>query len=148
MPSILPRLTVVLAPEQHQLLTRLAALQGRSAASYVRHLVEIASPSFRSLLVKLDAVQEHEGAVDENLAAAIDHLVSEAEDQVEDQLDLLSFIDGVEPDFEDRMGAARAATDDHEKPTLPPYSNTGVSYDHTGNKPVFKAISGGRKDAR
>lgn len=61
MPTALPRLNVVLTHEQHALLLELAALQGRSAASYLREMVDAATPLLRATVPTLRlAAQEIE----------------------------------------------------------------------------------------
>lgn len=86
MPTTLPRIAIVLAPEQHRLLMRLSALQGRSAASYVRHLVDMATPSLRAILEPLERLRAEEESMDENLQAALAEMLAEADDELDDQL--------------------------------------------------------------
>jgi len=47
--TLKPRLNVVVEPEQHHLLLSLGKLQGRSAASYLRELVDGAQPYLQHL---------------------------------------------------------------------------------------------------
>ncbi|MFX5245296.1 hypothetical protein ABTD35_21185, partial [Acinetobacter baumannii] len=67
MPSPFPRLTIVLTHEQHHLLSRLASIQQKSQASYVRHLVDLATPSLRALLTPLEQAVAEQEAMDDNL---------------------------------------------------------------------------------
>lgn len=61
MPTKLPRLNVTVTEEQHELLLELAALQGRSAASYLREMVDAATPLLRAAVPPLRlAAQELE----------------------------------------------------------------------------------------
>ncbi len=86
MPTPNPRLSVVVSQEQHELLTDLAGLENRSAASYVRQLLDGATPLLRSLRDVMSTITPQDGR-------SVDKLVSEAltgayaDDP--DQLDLL-----------------------------------------------------------
>lgn len=55
MPTRLPRLNVTVTEEQHRLLLRLGELQGRSAASYLRELLDASTPVLRALEPMLEA---------------------------------------------------------------------------------------------
>lgn len=94
MPSRSPRINVVVSDEQHQLLSELASLQERSAASYLRELLDMATPLYRSLLPILRAssdVQERVASVlSETLETALFDAVAGNPDG--DQVDLESFI--------------------------------------------------------
>lgn len=148
MPTPLKRLSIVLTPEQHRLLTRLSDLQERSAASYVRRLLDVATPSLRALCASLEGVEAETAAMDENAQAAIAQMVDEAEDELAEQLDLLEFHHGaLEADVEDGTGAALADTAPSAEPLAPPYSNTGVRSPPTVQKPVLKSVRGGRSGA-
>jgi hypothetical protein len=61
MPTSNPRLMIVVTPEQRELLAELGKLQDRSAASFVRELVDAATPMFRQLLPVMRA---HAEAID------------------------------------------------------------------------------------
>lgn len=50
MPSDKPRVNVVVSPEQHRLLLDLSRLQGRSASSYLRELLDGVEPYLRHML--------------------------------------------------------------------------------------------------
>lgn len=147
-PTVLPRLSVVLTPEQHHLLTRLAELQGRSAASYVRRLLDVATPSLRSLAARLEGVEADTAAIDENAQAAIAQMLDEAEDELAAQLDLLDLCeDEDEPSQEGREGAARADRPGPPDESRPPYSNTGVRVPQRDGKPSLLHIVTGGRDA-
>lgn len=45
-----PRLNVAVTDEQHKMLLELGKLQGRSAASYFREMLDLAEPAFAALL--------------------------------------------------------------------------------------------------
>ena len=91
MPTKLPRLAIVLAPEQHRLLMRLSLLQGRPASSYVRHLVDLATPSLRATLEPLERIRAEEAALNESLQAGLEEMLCEADEELTDQLDLLDW---------------------------------------------------------
>lgn len=57
MPTRLPRLNVTISEEQHALLMRLGALQGRSAASYLRELLDASTPFLAALMPTLEAAK-------------------------------------------------------------------------------------------
>jgi len=91
MPTKLPRLAIVLAPEQHRLLMRLSMLQGRPAASYVRHLLDLATPSLRATLEPLERIRAEEAALNESLQAGLEQMLCEADEELTDQLELLDW---------------------------------------------------------
>ncbi len=147
MPTKLPRLNVTMTEEQHALLLEVARLQKRSASSYLRGLIDDLTPTFRALLPSLRLAAElAERASGEQSAAAnaaTDALKAHLEG-LDDQLDLLSHLIadtlheapagagvgiGAEPDRSGSEDRTDAAT-----PTLPPYSNTGVSFADLGPK--------------
>lgn len=147
-PTVLPRLSVVLTPEQHHLLTRLADLQGRSAASYVRRLLDVATPSLRSLAARLEGIEADTAAIDENAQAAIAQMLDEAEDELADQLDLLDLCDEAEgPGQEAGEGAALADLPPPPEAAHPPYSNTGVRVPQKDGNPSFMHLVAGGRDA-
>jgi hypothetical protein len=113
MPSVLPRLTVVVTPEQHQLLARLGALQGRSQASYVRQLLDLATPSLRAILTPLERAEAEEEAMDETFQEVLNEQLREADEDLEEQLHLLDPL-GIQ---EAADGAARADRSDSEDRT-------------------------------
>lgn len=119
MPSSLPRISICISPEQGRLLARLSELQGRSQASYVRHLVDIATPHLAALLRPLERVSSTEAALDDRVSDALDQLMDEADEQ----LDLLVSLDleGVAgADAGERSQAAAASA------TTPRTVTTGV----------------------
>ncbi len=54
-PTQLPRISVAVTPEQFDILTRSARAQRRSAASFIRELVDAATPALRAMLPVLEA---------------------------------------------------------------------------------------------
>lgn len=135
MPSPYPRMSLVLTPEQHRLLTRLAELQGRSAASYVRGLLDLAWPNLVRLCRHLEDLQEMETEQDRHLQEAIARELEEADDELAEQLSLLDPLDLDDALDAERPPAAEARTDAPRpgRPRLvastdqPPPCNTGVS---------------------
>lgn len=128
-PSSLPRITVVITPEQHALLSRLGVLQRRSAASYVRQLLDTAQPALERILAPLEAANALVARYDDALAAEADRWLSEEEEALDDQLSLLDhtgFIDGQGP-------SPAADGEEEEGEGQPPYNNMGVRSDQTGN---------------
>lgn len=155
MPSPFPRLTIILTPEQHHLLTRLSALQGRSQASYVRRLVDLATPHLRALLTPLERAQAEEEAMDEGFQMALQDALQDAEEELEEQLELADFL-GVQEALESQEEAppADGDTDTSERPqdasvsppeaALPPYSNTGVRDPEHGGASIVRFERRGR----
>lgn len=58
MATRLPRLNVTVTHEQHSLLMRLGRAQGRSAASYLRQLLDASTASLEALLAHQEQVSE------------------------------------------------------------------------------------------
>lgn len=94
MPSPFPRINVVVSQEQRDLLAELGAIQGRSAASYLRELLDMATPLYRSLMPVLRASQD----VRDQVSAGIEQRVAELVQQAltgktaDGQVDLEEFI--------------------------------------------------------
>lgn len=129
MPSPFPRLAIVLSPEQHLLLSRLSKLQGRSQASYVRQLLDLATPRLRALLTPLEAAQAEAEHYDEGFQHALQEALQEADEELEQQLELLDPL-GIEAAIEGvGVGSVQAAP----APTEAPSSNTGVSLADPGS---------------
>jgi hypothetical protein len=135
MPTRLPRLNVTVSEEQHALLMRLGALQGRSAASYLRELLDASTPFLTALAPTLDAARAGElQAIEHQAAAAEDLARSLFASTSADQLDLVEHLASVL--LSDATGGAVGASAtprgrmEHggdDAPTVPPSSNTGVS---------------------
>lgn len=92
MPSPFPRVSVVLPPDDYDLLLELSQLEGRSVASYVRRLVELARPSLLKVVEPLKRAEIERRLLDDNLQVALDELLSEAEDELAEQIDLEDFL--------------------------------------------------------
>lgn len=129
MPTRLPRLNVTVSEEQHALLMRLGALQGRSAASYLRELLDASTPFLTALAPTLDAARAGElQAIEHQAAAAEDLARSLFASTSADQLDLVEHLASVL--LSDATG--------------PPSSNTGVSSSGPRRE---KRISSGKSKA-
>jgi hypothetical protein len=149
MPSPFPRISIVLTHEQHHLLTRLASIQQKSQASYVRHLVDLATPSLRALLTPLEQAVAEQEAMDENLQMALEQGLQEAEEELEAQLefgDALGVQQALEAQWEESWGVDDA--DAGERPQTapassteaagPPYCNTGVRDPEHGGAEIVR----------
>lgn len=128
-PTSFPRITVVITPEQHALLTRLGVLQRRSVASYVRQLLDTAQPALERILAPLEAANALVAKYDDQMAAEAHQWLSEEEQALDDQLSLLDhtgFLDGLQL-------PPAADGEEEEGGSQPPYNNMGVRSDQTGN---------------
>jgi hypothetical protein len=96
MPTKSPRLNVTVTEQQHALLVELGALQGRSAASYLREMLDVSTPMLVALLPVYRAAAKQEAMQPEALQLAIKDALAGVEAQ-RDQLDLLSLIAGTTP---------------------------------------------------
>jgi hypothetical protein len=87
LPSPFPRVSIVVSQVQHDLLTRLGGLQGRSQASYVRRALDAATPALRRLLELEERYSAAEGDMDDAVRA---HILRELEedDALADQMSL------------------------------------------------------------
>jgi len=117
-PTPNPRMAIVVTAEQHQLLVELGALQGRSAASYVRELVDMATPMFKAVLPVLRASADVQGRVSALIADRMDGIIREATTTGTDdgQTDLEAFIAEMKAvvDAERSQATATASTDAQE----------------------------------
>ena len=86
-----PRINVVVSPEQHSLLMELGALQGRSASSFIREMLDAAEPMLAAQLPLWRAVVEQAQAQPEILRKAIHQSLLDLQSNV-DQLDLLKLL--------------------------------------------------------
>lgn len=128
-PTSFPRITVAITPEQHALLTRLGVLQKRSAASYVRQLLDTAQPALQRILAPLEAASALADRYEDDLASEAERWLSEEQQALRDQMSFLDhtgFLDG------SQLPPA-ADGEEEEGGSQPPYSNTGVRSDQTGN---------------
>lgn len=91
-----PRVNVVVTKQQHQLLVELGALQGRSAASFLREMLDTAEPLLAAALPVWRTIKEQAQAQPEMLRKAIETALHELQVNV-DQLDLLKLIAQQQP---------------------------------------------------
>lgn len=70
MPSKLPRVNVAVSVEQHELLMELGRLQHRSASSYLRELLDAATPALALILPVLRAREAAVGEMPQKLEQA------------------------------------------------------------------------------
>ena len=151
MPTRLPRLNVTVSDEQHALLLRLGALQGRSAASYLRELLDASTPFLVALLPTLEAAQAGEERRSAEQAATVEALArSLVQDADANQLDLLEHIATVML-AEASAGGGNAGAERERAardrvavpPPVPPSSNTGVRSGLTGGSRGGRAVARG-----
>lgn len=88
MPAKSPRLNVTVTPRQHAVLLELGALQGRSAASFLREMLDGAMPMLDALLPIYRAAALQEAMQPEALQKAIRDAIAGVE-AGRDQLDFL-----------------------------------------------------------
>jgi len=96
MPSRSPRINVVVTDEQHGMLLELGALQGRSAASFLREMLDAATPMLRTALPVWRAAAAQAEEQPEALRQAIHDALGEVEAN-RDQLNLLELLAGHTP---------------------------------------------------
>ena len=104
MPAINPRVAVVVSTDQHQLLTELAALQGRSSASFLRELLDAAEPMLRAMLPVYRAAAAQVAMQPEALQMAIRDALADV-DGKRAQLDLLKLLAASEGNSANDAGA-------------------------------------------
>ena len=96
MPSAKPRLALTLPEHRHDLIKRLAGLQGVSMASVVTELLEECYPVLERVVVALEAAKSASESAKTGLRESCDRAIAEIEpyrEQFVDQFDL--FIDGI-----------------------------------------------------
>lgn len=121
MPSPFPRVNVVVTDEQFRVLERLSKLDGRSMSSFVRKTIELAMPTWVDLLNSLEKSNISLRSMDDNLEAAMQELLSEAEDELAEQLTIDDFLKGTGAGARGRRGAKP-----REAATNPPSTDRGV----------------------
>lgn len=148
MPTKQPRVNVTITDHQHALLMELGSLQGRSASSFLREMLDAATPMLDATLPIYRAAAEQAQMQPEALQSAITTVLGQL-DEKSDQLDLLRLLSTIVPtvandgEGEAERTAASGASEDALPPTTPPSSNTGVSSERVGNKSVGKGRSHG-----
>lgn len=91
MATKLPRLNVAMTAEQHALLLELGKLQGRSGASFLREMLDAATPMLEASLPIWRAIADEAAAQPERLRALIEQAVADVKGNVA-QLDMLELI--------------------------------------------------------
>lgn len=124
MPAKSPRVIVTVSHEQRRLLRELARLQVRPVASYLREMLDVATPMLAAVLPVYRAAAAQEAIRPEALQLAIREAIAGVEAK-RDQLDLLSLLAGqsdtVGNDLADRSSAARSgATEGADRPAKRP----------------------------
>lgn len=126
MPTRSPRVNVCVTPSQHQLLKELAEIQGCSAASLVREMVDAAEPMMRRTLELARVVRNAQGASREAALEAMKAVLDEIQQLTGESGQgslfeaLMDEIDGSEAAAPARSGATEDVA------ASPPSSNTGV----------------------
>lgn len=146
-----PRVNVVVTEEQHRLLLDLGALQHRSAASYLRELLDAATPLLRATLPILQAsrsaMEDQPDALQKAAQDALEQVVGPDWRQMDLEAHLAALVRST--GFAAGVGGADASESSQSAaapPTpacRPPYSNTGVRSDQTGNISRFQAVTHG-----
>lgn len=96
MPTLRPRVNVTVTEEQHALLLELGALEGRSASSYLRQMLDLTEPSFRAAL-KLAKMQRE---VHENLPEKLRNVVTDTlKEYAGDDPDQFSLLEHISADI-------------------------------------------------
>ena len=98
MPAKSPRLNVTISDHQHAVLLEIGKLQGRSAASYLREMVDASMPMLEAMLPVFRAAAMQEAMRPEALQTAIRSALAGIEDR-RDQLDLLEYLSRVHPEL-------------------------------------------------
>ena len=105
MPALNPRIGVVVTPHQHRLLVELAELQGRSAASFLREMLDAGTPMLEAMLPVYRAAQAQIAMQPEALQMAIREALA-AVDGKRAQLDLLKLLAASEANSANDTGDA------------------------------------------
>ena len=125
MPTRQPRVNVVVTDAQHRLLGELGALQGRSAASFLREMLDASTPMLEAMLPIYRAAAAQQAMQPEALQTAIRDALAGVEAN-RAQLDLLEHLAGVQADLANDQGAPVAgaarsgATEDADEPAPAP----------------------------
>nr|WP_019364377.1 hypothetical protein [Pseudomonas luteola] len=77
MPTLKPRVQVTLEPETHNVIERMAALQGCSRGALIADLVETVVPALARTVALLEAAREAPGQVRQGLIDAVNGLHSD-----------------------------------------------------------------------
>lgn len=93
MPTVKPRLVVVLEPHQAEVIRRLAAIEGRPMSTVVRQLIDQVTPTLIDVVAALEAAQEAKGKPAAQLLSAMSRLqasVQSATEKAVDQADMFT----------------------------------------------------------
>lgn len=91
MATQLPRLNVTVTPSQHRLLAELGKLQGRSSASFLKELLDAATPLLEASLPIWQQVADEAAAQPERLRAMVQQALLDVKGSVA-QLDMMDLI--------------------------------------------------------
>lgn len=121
-----PRVNVCVSPVQHELLRKLAHLQGCSAASLVKSMLDAAEPLMLKTVAILDIAEDAKGETKEAARNALQAVLEElhALSGETGQLDLLNLLSGVPSGHGAVPHSPSGARAEGSAP--PPSSNTGV----------------------
>lgn len=111
MPTALPRVSVAITEEQHEILGRMARIQRRPVSSFIRELLDAAMPALRSSLPILEARERTLAEQPQALADAAQCLLAALQGLDPNQLSLL---DITETDIQDLANRARLPPADRE----------------------------------
>lgn len=138
-----PRLSVVVTPEQRQLLGLLGASQGRSAASYLSDMLDHLTPALRGLAPRLLAAQEAAKGLDGDAARAAATLASGIRHpfigDADRQLDLISDVlggEGFPGQIDEPEGSGEEPARPSEAPANPPLLTGGSETQGNGGAVV------------
>lgn len=126
MPTRNPRVNVCVTPAQHQLLAKLGTIQGRSAASIVREMIDAAEPLMVRTVKLFDIAEEANATTQKAALDALRDVLEEikALSGHPDQADLLSLLSEASGGGDAANPAPSGAREESAAP--PPSSNTGV----------------------
>jgi hypothetical protein len=132
MPTSNPRLMIVVTPEQRDMLAELGKLQDRSAASFVRELVDAATPMFRQLLPVMRAHAEAIDGQPVKMEEAVLEVLRSAYGDDPAQLDMVEHINAIAAHMEAETAqegrSDRSVSEDRtdlSAPHSPPSCNYG-----------------------
>ena len=109
MPTVNPRVNVTVSEEQHAMLLELGSLQGRSAVSFLREMLDASTPMLREALAIWRMAAEQVEIQPEKLREAIRAALAEVEAS-KDQMDLLEHLAAVSPGVSNDHDQAEAGT--------------------------------------
>jgi uncharacterized protein (DUF1778 family) len=126
-PTKYPRINVVVTDRQYRVLTELAALQGRSASSFIREMIDVTLPLLEATLTPLRAAKEAAERQPEEARRILDEAFSLPDGEDDAQPSLLQLIGHV-------TGHRRAGSD----------GAGGPEPQRSEDRPTGTAVSGKR----